>query len=377
MIISNINYSQNIGRNEEWHLKDVNLGKLNLVVSRNAVGKTRTVNILNALVNLITGRIPQLPNGNWDVTFVNGDKQLRYILRIQDREVVKEKIRENGKVLLDRKGESGFIVSFEEKGESRDRFSPPIDKLTNQVRRDVKKHPFVEDLVRWAEEYYSFTFSHIRPNLYSIPVPRQPDISDRQGAALFSPDLSFAPYMFKEIRNDVSIKRSIIKDLKQVGYDIRDLDTVEFSGPMSISSLNIFERNINFPITQQVLSQGMFRVIAIIITMHYLRDRAKGGTIIIDDLCEGLDFSRSLQLATLLFEKAENENTQLIVTTNDQFLMNSVDLKYWNILERRGKYVRSFNYKNNKEAFDEYRVIGINNFDFFAEKLYKGLRRND
>lgn len=377
MIISNIAYSQNIGINGEWHLKDVSLNKLNLIVSRNAVGKTRTVNILNALVNLLTGKIPILPNGNWDITFVNGDKQLRYILRTQDREVIKEQIRENGRVLLDRKGESGFIVCLGKKGEPRDKYSPPRDKLTNQVRRDVEQHPFLEDLVRWAEKYYSFTFSLIRPNQYSLPIPRQPDISGHQGAALFSPDLSLAPYMFKEISNDVSIKRSIIKDLKQVGYDIRDLDTVEFSAAAGVSSINILERSINFPITQQELSQGMFRVIAIIITMHYLRAKAIEGTIIIDDLCEGLDFSRSLKLATLLFEKAENENTQIIATTNDQFLMNSVDMKHWNILERRGKYVRSFNYKNSKETFDEYKLIGINNFDFFATGLYKGLRRND
>ena len=38
MIIKTINYSQNIGKDDEWHLKDVSLGRLNLVVGRNAVG---------------------------------------------------------------------------------------------------------------------------------------------------------------------------------------------------------------------------------------------------------------------------------------------------------------------------------------------------
>ena len=60
MIITNVNYSQNIGIPDEWHLKDVSLSKLNLIVSRNAVGKSRTVNILSALVNTILGKVPHV-----------------------------------------------------------------------------------------------------------------------------------------------------------------------------------------------------------------------------------------------------------------------------------------------------------------------------
>lgn len=374
MIISNINYSQNIGTRDEWHLKDVSLGKLNLIVSRNAVGKTRTVNILNSLVNIITGKTPQLLNGNWDVTFDNRDKRLRYILRIQDKKVVKEQIRENGRVFLNRKGASGIIVYFRGKKEYRDRFSPPADKLTNQVRRDVKQYPFIEDLVHWAENYNSFTFSNIRPTQYGVLMSQKRDVVEPYGAALFSPDLTMVPYLFKEISDDADIKRSIIKDLKQVGYEVRDLDAVEFGAPMGAPSISIVEKSINFPIAQQALSQGMFRVIAIIITIHYLMKKARDGTVIIDDLCEGLDFSRASKLASIIFKKVENTNIQLIVTTNDQFLMNSIDLKYWNIFERRGKYVRSFNYRNSKKAFDDFALTGMNNFDFFANELYKGLK---
>ena len=95
---------------------------------------------------------------------------------------------------------------------------------------------------------------------------------------------------------------------------------------------------------------------------------------LVDDLGEGLDFSRSSKLASLVFKKVQNTDIQLIVTTNDRFLMNSVDLKCWNIFERRGKHVTSFNYKNSKKAFDEFLLLGMNSFDFFANELYKGLR---
>lgn len=375
MIITGINYSQNIKLPDEWHLKDVSLGKLNLIVSRNAVGKTRTVNILNALVNLISGRVQIPSDGNWNIEFENNTKRMRYILSIKNRQVEREQFKVNGKVLLDRKGESGFIISVKGGMEVKERYSPPANKLTNLVRRDVDQYPYIEDLVSWAENYHSFTFSIIRPTQYSMPVPRLKDDVRADTTGIFSPDLSTAPQMFEEINDDPDVKRSIIKDLGKVGYEVRDLTPNRGGLLAGIPAISVLEKGVNFPIPQQSISQGMFRVIAIIVTVHYLIAKTRGGTIVIDDLCEGLDFSRSLGLASLLFKKMAKENTQLIVTTNDQSLMNSVDLKYWNIFERRGKFVKSFNYKNNKETFDEFKLTGINNFDFFANKLYKELRR--
>ena len=76
MDISTISYSQLLGVADEWHVKDVKLGKLNIITGRNAVGKTRTVNIMNALANTLKGKGPRILDGNWDITFDNSGKEL-------------------------------------------------------------------------------------------------------------------------------------------------------------------------------------------------------------------------------------------------------------------------------------------------------------
>jgi len=110
----------------------------------------------------------------------------------------------------------------------------------------------------------------------------------------------------------------------------------------------------------------MFRALAVIVYVQYLISRKKPSTIIIDDLCEGLDFERATKLGKLIFDKCLENDIQLIATSNDSFLMEVVDLKYWNILTRTGKKVSGFNSKTNSESFENFKFTGLSNFDFFS-----------
>ena len=57
---------------------------------------------------------------------------------------------------------------------------------------------------------------------------------------------------------------------------------------------------------------------------------------------------------------------QLIMSTNDHYVMNNVPLEYWQVIQRKGGECRVFNYQNSKEKFDEFEYMGLNNFDFLA-----------
>jgi hypothetical protein len=368
MIISIVNYSQNIGKANEWHLKDVNLGKLNLIVSRNAIGKTRTVNIINAFARMLSSRIPRLLNGNWDIVFEHNNSFLHYILRIDKGKVVEETLDEDGKTLLKREGGTGEYLA---KGGEKVKYYPPETKLTIQVRRDKRELPYLEQLIEWAEKYRSFSFSNVRPNyiLARLPVT----IGDT-GPDLAADDLGTAPYLLDEVRNNAKLKKGIIKDLAYMGYKVNDLAAIKSSVPGfpgDVFTIRVAETGIDFPISQSDLSQGMYRVIAITVMIHYLMQGRAEGTMVIDDIGEGLDFERSSKLTEIIFDRAKNTGIQLIATSNDRFLMNTIDIKYWNIFERKGKTVQAFNYKNSKNAFEEFALTGLNNFDFFADRLYR------
>ncbi len=371
MIVSTINYSQNVGKADEWHLKNVSLGKMNLIVSKNGVGKTMTVNIINSLARIISSRLPRLLNGNWDVAFKDREGILRYLLQIEDAKVVRERLIKNRKVLIERNSSEGEIVFFEKGRLNKKKFYPPEDKLTLQVRRDRVELPYLEGLIKWAENVHSFSFSNVRPqNLFGRLSPP----TGRSGPELFPEDLGMAPYLLEEIQNDQGTMGQIIEDLACMGYKLKNLGAISHvipGLPGEVRIVQVKEDGIDFPLSQLVLSSGMFRAIAAVVTINKLVGNSAEGTIIVDDIGEGLDNERSTKLAEIIFRRVKNTDIQLVLTTNDRFLMNAVDIKYWNVFERKGNSVYAFNYANQKKAFDDFKLIGLNNFDFFTSELYR------
>ena len=88
--------------------------------------------------------------------------------------------------------------------------------------------------------------------------------------------------------------------------------------------------------------------------------------ILIDDIGEGLDFDRSCALIELLMKKATHSQVQLVMSTNDRFVMNKVPLEAWSVLQREGGTVRVRNYQNSRAIFDDFKFTGLSNFDFLA-----------
>jgi hypothetical protein len=92
----------------------------------------------------------------------------------------------------------------------------------------------------------------------------------------------------------------------------------------------------------------------------------KATCVLIDDIGEGLDFDRSCSLIDVLRRKAQESAVQLIMATNDRFVMNKVPLEEWSVFVREGNRVRVRNYENSKAVFDEFKFTGLSNFDFLA-----------
>jgi hypothetical protein len=98
----------------------------------------------------------------------------------------------------------------------------------------------------------------------------------------------------------------------------------------------------------------------------------KSTCILIDDIGEGLDFDRSCRLIDLLRKKAKESNIQLILSTNDRFVMNRVPLEEWSVLQRRGSHVRVRNYENSRELFEEFKFTGLSNFSLLEMDFLNG-----
>ena len=92
--------------------------------------------------------------------------------------------------------------------------------------------------------------------------------------------------------------------------------------------------------------------------------------ILIDDIGEGLDYGRAKSLIDLIISKASVSSVQILMTTNDRFVMNKMPLEYWSIINRYGQKSLFYNYRNSAKVFDEFELIGLSNFDFFSSNYF-------
>jgi hypothetical protein len=167
-------------------------------------------------------------------------------------------------------------------------------------------------------------------------------------------------------------RKRIINSMQDIGYELSNIGVTSDLAPlpMSIPGVNnglvlyIGEKNSRAAIRQHEMSQGMFRALSLVIQITYNALKYMSTSILIDDIGEGLDFERSTSVIKLISRIAEEKKTQIIMSTNDRFVMNAVPLKYWQVIQRKGGKCQVFNYQNSKEKFDEFEYTGLNNFDF-------------
>jgi len=363
MILTKLNYYENKNKENYWEIKDLNFNMLNLIVGLNATGKTRLVRVISALAKIIT-RKSKLLNGNWNVEFKNNGETYKYELQIDNGLVIYEEIKIGRRIVLIRNDEKGKIYSITK--DKKIIINPPNNALTLHVRRDVKEFSFFEDFYNWSDNFIGYNFTNVRPNQIAIPM-------DADHFEYFE-NLNSTPYILKKLLNDEKSIKRILDDLEEIGYPLERINVkslIQPNIPKEILITIIKEKALNCEIDQTQMSQGMFRTLALVIIFEHLIKLQKPCTVIIDDIGEGLDYERSTNLTKILIEKIKNSKIQLIITSNHRFLINAVDLKYLNLLERKGHFVESFNYMNSKKLFDDFKYTGLNNFDLFTGKMYK------
>jgi predicted ATPase len=361
MILTKISYFENKGEANYWEIKDVNLVKQNILVGLNATGKTRLLNLITNLAKIFSKKVRV--NGNWELEFQkNGNSKdiFRYELRINNLIIDCERIFENEILILEREKDKGKIYS--KVTNSFEDYSPPQDELTLNIRRDIKHYPFLEDINNWAKSLIGYTFSGVLSSMVHIQT----------GPGEFWKNLNAVPYLLQDVVKDESLVQKIVEDLLYIGYPIEKVGSrTETIVPNlgNIVFVSVKEKDLSCNTEQNQMSQGMFRALSLVVIMEQILKDKSITTILIDDLGEGLDFDRSSNLTKLLFNKTKDTDIQLIVTSNDRFLINSVELNCINYLKRQGHLVESINYTNSKDLFEKFSLTGLNNFDFLQSNI--------
>lgn len=367
--LKSIKYSEGLGGDKEWTV-DLPLSQVNLLVGKNATGKTRTLNVIAGFSRLLTSTPRFMVNhGSYEVLFDNDGVTLRYIVRIEGGVMVDEQyfIGES-RVLFRGIGVEGEIEMHSIGSEPKMvRFSPPENELAVLIRRDAIQHPYLECLHEWAQStrHYSFSAS-LGKNLLALIIKDGPDADDRDSNQV----VGIFRKAQREFKDDFI--EAVKQDMAKMRYEIDSLEIVtpeniklQQAGNLAdLSCIGIKEEGLNRIIDQTEMSDGMFSALSILIQVNYSQMAKRASCILIDDIGEGLDFDRSTQLIDLLRQKAADSSFQLIMTTNDKFVMNNVPLREWLVLQRQGGKVSVRNYENSKKLFDDFKFTGLSNFSF-------------
>ncbi len=374
MYLRKLTFRENEGKKIEWLIDQVYLGKINLIVGQNSSGKTRTLNALSDLVDLLTGStlVPKV-NGRYEVLFIKDEKEVVLECEYDDGIIIRERLIWKGESVLEReKDGSGWIIYMGGKEKITLNFGISENQMACFAKRDKFQHPFLEHIYEWAVDMRRFDFSgDLGKNSYTLK-----GIYDEDEINFSETNDSLVPILYAAIDQHEHFRESVIADMNEIGYNLEDLGIVQFSEKSNRPGQDRFavyttEKGLEKQVLQHDMSQGMFRAFSVLVRINRYILNGKTGSIIIDDIGEGLDFSRARSLVGLLVKKAEASGIQLIMSTNDSFIMNAVDIEKWAVLHRDGNKISLYNYENSKEIFEDFKFTGLNNFDFYASEFFK------
>jgi hypothetical protein len=309
------------------------------------VGKSRTVSALGQVARFIRGEADASMDDVECLLILENGNCLEYSFEIKDGEIQSEILRKDGQPLIRRERFSATMYNDEQ-------VSPPAGKLLIQVRRDTQRYPEIEEIIKWAEHTTMFVFS----NITTSPKSLSPYVISNE---------PMLPLMFERIPEQK--QKQLLSFMQELGYQIEAIE--EHQRENGSKMLRIHEKGIGNPLTPFELSNGMFRVFCVLLYMLYSSTLSDARCLIIDHMGEGLDYMRSTRLGKIMFSYCEENHIQLLATSNDSFLMDAVDLQYWNILQRKGGRVYSLNNKNSKELFERFVRTGLSNFDILSSNF--------
>ena len=387
MKLDQFEYISNRGEPNEWRIDGCQLGNINLIVGKNASGKSKIVRVIYLLSELLCdgGKLGNRPTrkDEWHLLFdKDSEHQTEYFITIENGYITQEKLKIGEKIFLqrDKTGEGRIYAKELDKDI---RFQTPTTELAVVKRRDTIQHPFLEDIYKWSS---SLRFYEFGTQLGKNTIATLPPTTELLKAKTDTKDSDYVVEIFVLGKREHSeFTQRIIDDMNRIGYQIAKIETKvpsffksNISPPENLDEdsdnlpkfLYVQEDGLKSVTEQSEISQGMFRALSLFIQINYAILSDQPSCIIIDDIGEGLDFQRSSAIIKLLIEKAKTGLVQLIMTTNDENIMNGVPLEYWSVIERQPGVAKLHNYSNSPEQFEQFKHIGLNNFDFFASEFY-------
>jgi hypothetical protein len=361
-------YDANSDSMHHWKLADLKFSKFTIIAGLNGTGKTRTCNVIRNTVKKIVEPMKTLFLGKTDLTFsISENESYKLMISIEEdddrkRSIKKEELYDVGgtgalfnrdNLLFNRR------VIYDAVSKQHTNYSPPDDTLTFHVRRDKVSYPYIEEIINQMRKFHFLDSEEPRSiavgGIYGGKLPVQLPIE-------ILPSLT--PLWFGNIADDK--KSEILNDINSLGFPIKNIFVKEIIlGGQRIPMLYFEEEGVKGTYDFVQVSSGMKKIVFLIVFLHLIE---KGSCVLIDNVGDGLDYKRSINILPIVEKIAEDK--QIIISTNNEILLNQTDIRNWNILFREGDIVKAFNYENSKEQLMNFANTGLSNYEYFQDKYF-------
>lgn len=371
MILRALRYIRFEGEPREWCILGADYDRfggyvyfenMNLLVGKNASGKSRTLAVIRIAAELLSGRknVAEViyATEKFDLLFEDDGKQYNYIIEYKNHIIINEKLTVDGKIVLSRKDK--YIID-----RSGQKVNLYIDDIIPAVttKDNLGKCYFIE-LFQWGRMQRNFLFSNpleknwLVKDFNNLRDDQQDDVEDT-GIMVYTFYRGVEAYG----KSYISV---ILKIMQQIGYEVTNLEIERTKDGYGIC----IEEEGSYKISQREMSQGMFRALSLFIQLVYAEMSNIPICILVDDLGEGLDFSRTKEMTSIMIKKINHSNIQFFITTNDRAIMNNVPLRYLTVIDRHKKESIYYDYTNSKEIYEDFKYTGLSNFDFLTTDFY-------
>jgi len=333
-----------------WTLNETEFSHFNLLVGVSGVGKTRVLEAIGRLRNLIldlergASRFRVIDRGcKWKIVFQSKNEEIIWSaetasLQNEDgsfrRKFLAEKIVIDGVDIVDRK-EEDFL--FE--GNRLPRLSDSESSVI-LLARESSLYPircFLYYLIHEEHGEFSQSFSETSFNIYTDSLPKKKSIISLNSRPflikLYNLQEQF-PEKYQQIKEDFLAIFNSVEDIK-IGLpnDFEPFypDTLHKAG-LILLHFGIKE-NGKWIISDRI-SLGMRK------TLYYLFELAlapHGTVFLIDEIENSMGVNCLPQLMDIMFR--HSNDFQFIITSHHPYVINNIPLEYWKIVQRDGSNV--------------------------------------
>lgn len=374
MSLTKLSYTEYADKPRYWEVDDATFSNINLIVGKNSSGKSRLLSVINSFAKILSGQQKPFETGEFSAIIKLNNREFSYTIAFENGEIKSELLLVDGAQKLIRNNDGEGRIYYEKMLDYLE-FKLPPDAIAAVNRRDEIQHPYLMELHTWANGVALYLFGSDFGRGSVMGLTEAESIFRNPNPPLFDdPNNLVGVYTTANSKFGKEFGRSIIADMGLLGYSLTDVGSASIQEmiqfPISAICLFTQEEDLGFKNPQMHMSQGMFRALALCIHLNVCAYAKSKQLILVDDIGEGLDYERAVAIIDLLISKAQAHNLQIVMTSNDRFVMNKVPLEYWSVLKRTGGLVKMFNERNSKKQFDDFKYIGLNNFDFFASETF-------